>query len=53
MTSAGTSLSRPCRTVVQVELVDVAFGDQHHQRHADQDLVGDGIQHAAEIASRR
>ena len=29
----------------------MAFGHQHHQRHADQNFVGDGVEHPAEIAA--
>ena len=35
----------------QVELVNGMFGDQHHQRHGDEDLVGDGIEHSPELRS--
>ena len=50
MISAGTSRSRlKAAPVVGIELAEGAFRHQHHQRHRHQHLVGDGVQHAAEI----
>ena len=49
MIRAGTSRSRRRQAGGEIELADIAFRHQHHQRHRHQHLVGDGVQHAAEF----